>query len=96
MLDLYLCFDDRTEAVSALQAIGIDDGEGGFPVDGTSGGIAFALDLVFGNGTLSGQVSGDAAPLPGCHVNLRWRDTEPPLALAPYRLEPATPAVRWA
>jgi len=97
MLDLYLGFADHTEAVSVLHAIGIGDGDSDLPVDGIgTGGVAFALDLLFGTGMLSAQLNGDAAPLPGCHVNLRWRDAEAPLALSPFVLAPVTPAVRWA
>ena len=95
MLDLYLCFADHAEAVSVLQSIGVIDVEGSLPVDGSAGGVAFALDLLFGNGVLLDEGGGNAGPVPGCHVNLRWCDAELPPALSPFRLAPVTPAVRW-
>lgn len=98
MPDLYLCFADHAQAAAALEAIGIGDGLQALPVDGTAGGIAFALDLLFGTGALheAPGESGDPPLLPGCHVNLRWRGSDVPEALLPYRLSPMTPAVRWA
>jgi hypothetical protein len=107
MVDLYLRFADLHEASATLGAIGVQLGEGGsMPVDGTTGGMDFALDLVFGSGIImlpTGQSvdtpTGPAnvmQPLPGCHLNLRWRAVSAPAVLTPYLVQPQTPALLWA
>jgi hypothetical protein len=98
MPDLHLCFADHADAASTLHAIGIGDGLQALPVDGAAGGCGFALDLLFGTGTLyeaTGETP-DPPALTGCHINLRWRGSDVPDALRAHVLAPATPAVRWA
>ena len=102
MPDLYLRFADPDQAVSCLQTVGIQVEQGGaLPVDGAD----FALDLVFGTGVIQ-QPTGEfiqmaddpiaiMAPLPGYHVNLRWRGETVPDGFVPYLIQPQSPALLW-
>jgi hypothetical protein len=105
MPDLHLRFANVDEARAVLQSVGLVPADGIFPADGSVGGTLFALDLLFGDGTIRLPLSSADTPtspvtefaaLPGCHVNLRWRSDMVPEAIAPFRIQPDTPAVCWA
>lgn len=106
---VFLRFRDEEEAAQVLTSAGItcllrEDGTLDLPCDGDVKGIRFALDRLFGTGTLhhptgeSGVFEGEAipltAPLEGYHINLSW-DGPVPEELLAYLVHPATPSVRF-
>ncbi|MCJ8517981.1 hypothetical protein ABID21_000488 [Pseudorhizobium tarimense] len=95
---VHLRFADQQEAIRALVAAGVScplngDGTLKLPCDGVAEGVPFALNLLFGTGTLqhqtieTGSFEGEAialtAPTPGFHLNLCWHGPLPQ-GLRPY------------
>ena len=106
MHELFLRFEDKAEAEVVLGSLGITVFDGRFPCDGMAMGVGFALDVLFGSGTIM-RATGEmvetefgpapvSAPLAGYHVNLIWRSEEIPAELTACQINPVTPDLLWA